>query len=182
MALFNNRKVFVFVLLLAGFIGFLVAGLQSGNFGPSQQPVVRQLPSIPVTLLASGSVVHSDTLLGQDFQLVNVWASWCGVCKAEHAFLNQLASAGVPIIGLNYRDKKAAAQNYLALGGDPYQHIMFDPKGQFGIELGVVGTPETYVVNREGEIVYKHFGLLNQTSWDARFAQYFSQEVDNHDS
>lgn len=177
MALFNNRKVFLFVFLLAGFIGFLVAGLQSDDFGPSSQPVVRQFPVMPVNVLNHEDIVQSDRFFEHDYQLVNVWASWCGVCKAEHPYLNQLASKGVPIIGVNYRDQKPAAQNYLALGGNPYQQVMFDPKGKLGIELGVVGTPETYVINRNGEIVYKHIGLINQDVWQARMAQYFAGDI-----
>tara|TARA_Y100001956_G_scaffold71682_1_gene76583 strand:+ start:8092 stop:8625 length:534 start_codon:yes stop_codon:yes gene_type:complete len=176
MALFNNRKVFLFIFLLAGFIGFLVAGLQSDEFGPSSQPIVRQFPSLPVSVFATDTLVQSDTLFIHDYQLVNVWASWCGVCKAEHSFLNQLASMGVPLIGLNYRDQKSSAQNYLAAKGNPYQQVMFDPKGALGIDLGIVGTPETYVVNRQGEIVYKHFGLLNQTAWKTHMAHYFESD------
>ncbi|WP_394145353.1 DsbE family thiol:disulfide interchange protein [Vibrio atypicus] len=177
MALFNNLKVFIFVLLLTAFIGFLVAGLQSESFGPKSQPVVRQFPTVQMELLDGTSLSNARSLFTEDYQLINVWASWCGVCKAEHPFLNQLAKQGVPIIGINYRDQTSSAHNYLGHGGNPYQQVIIDPKGKLGIELGVVGTPETYVVTKAGEIVYKHFGMLNQAAWDKHLAKYFEDKV-----
>lgn len=173
MALFRNRKILVFVLALAGFIGFLVAGLQANQFGPQQQPIVRYFPSIPVTLLSGEKKEQATLVMEHDFQLVNVWAPWCGVCKAEHSYLIQLAQQGVPMIGVNYRDHQSSANNYLGQYGNPYQHVLLDPQGKLGIELGVIGTPETYLVTQQGEIVYKHIGMLSPRVWQKHFAHYF---------
>lgn len=176
MALSSKHKITIFIIGLAGFIGFLVAGLNSQQFGPDTKPVVRQFPVMSVELLNSELPVNSTQLFSNDYQLVNVWASWCGICRQEHEYLNQLQQQGVTIVGLNYRDKRSGAVNYLGQLGNPYSKIIYDPKGMLSLDLGVVGTPETYLVTREGNIVYKHFGLLNERAWNKHFARYFEQE------
>lgn len=173
MALSSKRKITLFAIGLMGFIGFLIAGLNSQTFGPKSTPVVRTFPAMTVELLDNDSPAQSVQLFNHDYQLVNVWASWCGVCKQEHTYLNQLEQSGVPIIGLNYRDRRSGAQNYLGHLGNPYTNIMFDPKGKLALDLGVVGTPETYLVTKQGEIVYKHLGVLNERVWNKHFARYF---------
>lgn len=175
MALSSRHKITVFVIGLLGFIGFLIAGLSSKQFGPEAKSVVRQFPAMQVELLASRQLTDSLQLLSADYQLVNVWASWCGVCRQEHQYLNQLQQQGVPIVGLNYRDKRSGAVNYLGQLGNPYSTVMFDPKGKLSLDLGVIGTPETYLVTQDGQIVYKHSGVLSERSWNKHFARYFEQ-------
>lgn len=177
MAWSSKRKIGLFSALLLLFIGFLVAGLNNESFGPGSQPVVRQFPNLEVKLLADHTETQSQQLFTQDYQLVNVWASWCGVCKKEHAYLNQLEAQGIAIIGFNYRDRYSGAVNYLAQLGNPYRNVIYDPKGLLALELGVVGTPETYLVKQSGEIVYKHLGVLNERVWQKHFARFFTQEV-----
>ncbi len=177
MALFKNRKVFIFILLVVGFVGFLLAGLQSESNGNRSQTVVRTFPVVSTTLLNGQSIESANSLLDDEYQLVNVWASWCGICKSEHSYLMTLAQRGVPIIGLNYRDQQLAATGYLKDVGNPYDEIIYDPKGKLSIELGVVGTPETYLVNASGEVIYKHYGKLTEKAWQTRFARYFEQDM-----
>lgn len=177
MALFKNRKVFIFILLVIGLVGFLLAGLQSESNGNRSQTVVRTFPVVSTTLLSGQSIESVNSLLDNEYQLVNVWASWCGICKSEHSYLMTLAERGVPIIGLNYRDQQLAATGYLKDAGNPYDEIIYDPKGQLSIELGVVGTPETYLVNASGEVIYKHYGKLTEKAWQKRFARYFEQDA-----
>jgi len=175
MMLSSKHKITLFAAVLLSFIAFLVAGLNSQQFGPSSLPVVRQFPNQSVELLIADLKTKSNQLFQQEYQLVNVWASWCGVCRKEHAYLNQLEQQGIPIIGLNYRDRRSGALNYLGQLGNPYSDVIFDPKGVLSLDLGVVGTPETYLVNQGGEIVYKHLGVLNQQVWDKHFAHFFAQ-------
>ncbi len=177
MALFKNRKVFIFILLVIGLVGVLLAGLQSESNGNRSQTVVRTFPVVSTTLLSGQSIESASSLLDNEYQLVNVWASWCGICKSEHSYLMALAESGVPIIGLNYRDQQLAATGYLKDAGNPYDEIIYDPKGQLSIELGVVGTPETYLVNASGEVIYKHYGKLTEKAWQTRFARYFEQDA-----
>ena len=95
--------------------------------------------------------------------MVNVFASWCVPCRAEHPVLTHLArEKGVPLIGLNWKDGPEAARAFLAELGDPYERIGSDPGGRAGIDWGVYGVPETYVVDAAGNIRYKHVGPLSR--------------------
>ncbi|WP_194436002.1 DsbE family thiol:disulfide interchange protein [Vibrio fluminensis] len=170
---FSKHKVLIFILGLSVFIALLVVGVQAQRFGPQTQATVRQLPQQTVVTLVEQTELISQSLLNEEYQVLNVWASWCGICRAEHHFLNQIANQGVAVIGLNYRDARGSALNYLAELGNPYQSVIFDPSGKLSIDLGVIGTPETYLVTQEGNIVYKHSGLLDQQAWDKFFAAYF---------
>ncbi|MDN3631084.1 thiol:disulfide interchange protein [Vibrio lentus] len=107
------------------------------------------------------------------YQLVNVWASWCGICKTEHAFLLELQKEGIPIVGINYRDNPGAALNVLSNDGNPYSTVISDPQGKLALELGVIGTPETYLVDAEGQIVKKLLGVINESVWRKELAHYF---------
>ncbi|WP_117235155.1 DsbE family thiol:disulfide interchange protein [Vibrio maerlii] len=176
MALTKTHKIAMFVLALVSFILFLVVGLQSNQLGLQAEPTVRDFPNAEVELLTEQRVA-SNTLFDAPYQLVNVWASWCGYCKAEHPFLNQLAENGIAIVGLNYRDSRGAASRYLGSAGNPYTSVIFDSSGLFSIDLGVVGTPETYVVTREGQIAYKYSGALTGEVWQRHFVSFFEQEL-----
>ena len=105
--------------------------------------------------------LSSKDLKGQ-VSLVNVFASWCVECKAEHPILMDLARQGpVPIHGLNYKDKPDDAQAWLDDLGDPYTRTGADIKGRVAIDWGVYGVPETFIVDRQGRIAYKHIGAMN---------------------
>lgn len=93
-------------------------------------------------------------------KLLNIWASWCGPCRAEHPNIEALAAEGVVIHGLNYKDQPDNALAFLAELGDPYTLIGTDTTGRAAIEFGVYGVPETFVVNGDGMIVYKHVGPI----------------------
>jgi len=91
--------------------------------------------------------------------VLNVWASWCVACREEHPVLADLARSGIaPIFGLNYKDRRDDAVAWLKRFGDPYQLSLFDPDGRVGIDYGVYGVPETYVIDRQGVIRYKRIG------------------------
>ena len=97
--------------------------------------------------------------------LLNVWASWCVSCRAEHGLLNQVATSGeVDIIGLNYKDLPEDARAWLKQLGNPYARIAVDADGQVGIDWGVYGVPETFVIDGQGVIRHKHIGPLDLES------------------
>ncbi|RMD71764.1 MAG: DsbE family thiol:disulfide interchange protein, partial [Gammaproteobacteria bacterium] len=103
-----------------------------------------------------------EDLFGQ-VSLVNVWASWCVSCRAEHPLLVALSKTGrVAIYGIDYKDKREDALRWLELYGDPYVASAFDEDGRVAIEWGVYGTPETFVVDKGGIIRYKHVGPLTE--------------------
>lgn len=97
--------------------------------------------------------------------LLNVWATWCITCRVEHRYLDQLASDGVNIIGVNYKDDRDKALKWLQDLGNPYRFVLFDADGRFGLDLGVYGAPETYVIDAQGYIRYKKVGIVDDREW-----------------
>lgn len=111
-------------------------------------------------LKAPQNILRKSDLAGRVI-LLNVWASWCSGCRIEHPLLIQLARTNtVEIIGLNYKDERQAALGWLREFGDPYKVVGFDDKGRVGLDLGVYGVPETFVIDAKGIIRYKHIGPL----------------------
>lgn len=115
--------------------------------------------SLPALKLPE-QIVSNDDFKGQ-VTLFNVWATWCVACRHEHPLLMQLYKQGIPIYGLNYKDKRPAAKQWLQRFGDPYLVNAFDAEGRVGIDWGVYGTPETFVIDKQGVIRYKHIGPLS---------------------
>ena len=98
--------------------------------------------------------------------LVNVWATWCPTCKAEHAELIEIAEdTDLQLIGINYKDDRSDAIQWLAEFGNPFDRVLEDPRGDLGVELGVYGAPETFLLDRRGYIVYKRVGAITEQVW-----------------
>ncbi|QWE16190.1 DsbE family thiol:disulfide interchange protein [Polynucleobacter sp. AP-Nino-20-G2] len=155
---------FLFVIL----IGFLAVGL---NRDPHEVPsplIGKAAPAFTLPQLADPAKTFSpESLKGQPWVL-NVWASWCVACREEHPVLLELGKLQVaPIIGLDYKDKREDALAMLSRQGNPYVLSAFDANGRVGIDYGVYGVPETYVIDKAGIIRFKHIGpvtieILNQ--------------------
>ena len=141
--------------------GVLAAFLFVGLFrDPREVPsplVDRPAPEFSLaTLHAPGKVVSTSDYRGQVW-LLNVWASWCVSCRVEHPLLMELAKANVvPIVGLDYKDKDAEAKAWLEQHGNPYALSVVDADGRVGIDWGVYGVPETYVIGKDGRVRYRH--------------------------
>jgi cytochrome c biogenesis protein CcmG/thiol:disulfide interchange protein DsbE len=152
-----------FLVLLA----LLAAGLRHD---PRQLPsalIGRPAPTFDLPrLAASGERVSSGSLRGQVWVL-NVWASWCEPCRDEQPVLVDLAARRIaPVYGLNYKDDPQPAQQWLAEAGDPYTASLVDRSGQTGIDYGVYGVPETFVIDRAGIVRYRQAGPLTAASLD----------------
>ena len=114
----------------------------------------------------SRSIDSSD--LGDDY-IINVWASWCITCRVEHPYLMSLNKKGVPIIGLNYKDERNDALEWLSKFGNPYERIIHDYKGTLALDLGVTGAPETFLV-QNGKIIAHYQGEINESIWNEVFS------------
>ena len=141
--------------------GFLYVGL---GLNPNDVPsplVNKPAPQFELSQLhAAQQRVSGDEMLGKVW-LLNVWASWCVACRQEHPLLMQVARTGeVPIVGLNYKDGRSVAIKWLEDFGNPYVVSGFDEDGRVGVDFGVYGVPETYVIDKEGVIRHKHTGPI----------------------
>jgi len=140
-------------------IGFLAVGL---NLNPREVPsplVGKAAPAFSVPQLHdAGKSFAPQEMLGKVW-LLNVWASWCVSCREEHPVLVEFAKSGAaPLIGLNYKDKREDGQRWLARFGNPYLLSAFDADGRIGIDYGVYGVPETYLIDKAGVIRFKQIG------------------------
>lgn len=122
----------------------------------------------------SAELLTRADLIGKPF-LLNVWATWCPSCRHEHPYLLELEEKGIDIVGLNYKDESSAAIKWLDQLGDPYRFNVFDEKGTLGLDLGVYGAPETYVVDEQGIVRYRHVGVVDAKVWDTILSPYFSE-------
>jgi cytochrome c biogenesis protein CcmG/thiol:disulfide interchange protein DsbE len=157
---------------LFGFLALLWLLWRGLSNDPSLLPSV--LIDQPLPAFAAGTLhdpqrrVTPADLQGQ-ISLLNVWATWCPTCAAEHATLKALADRGVVIYGVNYKDDPAAARRWLQALGDPYRFNINDESGRIGIDLGVYGAPETFLLDAQGVIRYRHVGALDETVWQEQF-------------
>lgn len=137
----------------------------------------KPVPSFSLPTLADPDKPVSNEALPSEPYLLNVWATWCPTCKAEHAYLNSLAEQGVNIVGINYKDETGKAQRWLQELDDPYVFSVIDAEGRLGIDLGVFGAPETYLVDRSGVIRCKHIGDVNDRVWTQKLAPVYEALV-----
>ena len=136
---------------------------------PSQY-IGKRAPEFDLPALVDPSRRVSNTDLKGQVSLVNIWATWCVGCRAEHEFLNELAQQGeYPIYGINWRDHRPTALDWLSQLGNPYVKSGFDEDGRVGIDWGVYGAPETFLISAEGNVVYRFTGPLSWALWEQEF-------------
>jgi cytochrome c biogenesis protein CcmG/thiol:disulfide interchange protein DsbE len=156
--------------LFAALIGFFVVGLQKD---PSEipSPLIGK-PAPGFTLESLGELttrVGTADFAGRPW-LLNVWATWCGGCRQEHETLLEIAREGrVPMMGLDWRDDRALALQWLAQLGNPYVSVAFDPEGRTAIDWGVYGAPETFLIGANGRILHKQIGVMTPEIWRRDF-------------
>lgn len=142
-------------------VGFLFKGLFLNPRDVPSPLIGKPAPQFSLQRLDNPEIVFSPKeMLGQVWML-NAWASWCPSCVEEHPILVALAKTGiVPLVGLDYKDTRPEAQQWLDEGGNPYMVTVMDVDGRVGIDYGVYGVPETYVIDKYGIISYKHTGAI----------------------
>lgn len=149
------------LLVFASLVIFLAIGLR---LDPKEIPsplIGKQVPAFQLTQLHAPEKMISPADMAGQVWLLNIWGSWCGSCREEHPYLLDLFKLNaVPIVGLNYKDGRQDGIDWLRQFGNPYRVSAFDNDGRVGIDFGVYGVPETFVIDKRGVIRYKHIGPL----------------------
>ncbi|MFQ6022036.1 MAG: DsbE family thiol:disulfide interchange protein [Acidiferrobacterales bacterium] len=143
---------------------YALSQMESGELSPRRIPsplINKPFPDFTLPVLRDPDRQVSSAELRGRVYLLNVWASWCVACRIEHPVLMEIAKQDiVPIIGLDYKDKRVDGLAWLAEHGDPYKMSLVDNNGRVGIDLGVYGVPETFLVDKQGILRYKHIGPI----------------------
>ncbi len=167
----DRLKLFI-PLIVFIILGIIFYSMLSKDYNPQDLPsalVNKKVPVFSLENLHTGQVVTEKDLPKQAY-LMNIWATWCISCRVEHPFLNKLKAQGINIVGVDYKDDKAKALKWLKDLHDPYTMVIFDESGRLGLDLGVYGAPETFLVDAEGVIRYKHVGVVDEKVWQQDLA------------
>ena len=164
------------------FLGLALAfwlGLQ--REAPDELPSAlagRTAPALDLPPLGDLPAPGPEALTAPGLKLVNFWASWCAPCRAEHPTLTALAEKGVPIIGVNYKDQPANALGFLDELGNPYTAVGMDASGRTGIDWGLYGVPETFVIDGDGKVLLRYPGPITGGVYEDRFADVLGVTLD----
>lgn len=176
-----NKKILfiplVAFLLLAGVFATQLMKNSAGDDPTKLESVLvgKTVPEFRLEDLAEPGKLYDQSIFKGEPLLLNVWATWCPTCYAEHQYLNELAKQGVKIIGLNYKDQRDKATQWLNDLGNPYLISLFDGNGMLGLDLGVYGAPETFLIDANGVIRYRHVGDINSRNWQETLAPLYEK-------
>ncbi|MBU2869231.1 DsbE family thiol:disulfide interchange protein [Colwellia sp. E2M01] len=152
------------------------------SLNPQDMPsalVGKTLPNFELLTLKNKANKVTQTDVTGDIVLINVWATWCPTCKYEHPYLVDIAkNPQVTLYGLNYKDDRAAAQQWLKTYEDPYVFSIFDEEGTLGLDLGVYGAPETFVIDHKGIIRKRFAGAIDTRVWRTEFEPLIAQLIE----
>ncbi len=150
------------LVLFFALLGFLARGLQ---LDPSELPsplINQSAPEFSLPSLYDDAVSISPSQFDGEVWVLNVWASWCRACVTEHPVLERMGEIeGLTMVGLNYKDIRTDGQAWLKQYGNPFESVVFDQQGGAGIDWGVYGVPETFIMGKQGKIRYKHIGPIS---------------------
>ncbi len=149
------------LVIFAALVGFFIVGLSRDPREVPSPFIGKAAPAFQLEQLHDAKRGFTPADMKGQVWLLNVWASWCVSCRVEHPLLVEMARRKVaPIVGLNYKDKRDEGLQWLAKFGDPYTLSAFDVEGQVGIDYGVYGVPETFVIDKQGIVRYKQIGPI----------------------
>ena len=164
-----KNKLLLFSIGLVFMIIFIIfyKGLQNTNIYTPESKISYEIPLVSVELFNSNEIVSTKEIFNSDnYYLLNIWSSWCVPCRQEHSILMELTkNDNLNVIGINYKDTKKNAKNFLNELGNPYDEIIFDDKGTNAIEWGAYGVPETFLINKN-KIIKKYIGPLTNKSME----------------
>jgi len=166
----QSLRFLVPAVVFAALVGFFIVGLQRDPSEIRSPLIGKPAPAFALESLGDPSVrVGSADFPGRPW-LLNVWATWCGGCRQEHETLLAIAHENrVPLMGLNWRDERPLALQWLAQLGNPYVSVAFDPVGRTAIDWGVYGAPETFLIGADGKVLHKRIGVMTLEIWRNEF-------------
>ena len=155
---------------------FLAIGLRDGNHNVHPSSLMNKpFPKFVALTLIDERPTDNAELVDRP-RLVNVWASWCTACRDEHSIIEAIASnEAISVIGINYKDQRSDALDWLTELGNPFEYIIVDQDGRLGVDLGVYGAPETFLIDGSGIIRFKHVGALSNAVWKDEFLPLIEQ-------
>jgi cytochrome c biogenesis protein CcmG/thiol:disulfide interchange protein DsbE len=159
------------IVIFIGLFVFLAKSLFQPQTNIPSPLIGKPIPPFSLSELNSDTSLTDNDILG-NISLINVWATWCVGCDQEHGFLVELAAnqdIHIPIIGINWKDRDDLALRWLSKRGDPYTVVLSDPIGKTAIDFGVYGAPETFLIDEQGVIHYKHIGPLSREVFTINF-------------
>ena len=167
----NKRRVLTllvpFILFIVGAVLLATPLLKGSDPSKLDSALVGQaVPAFTLQDIFDQNKQYDASIFKGQKMLLNVWATWCPTCYAEHTYLNKLSNQGFYIVGMNYKDNREKAIRWLNDLHNPYQISLFDQNGMLGMDLGVYGAPETFLIDSNGIIQYRHVGDLNEKVWD----------------
>ncbi|MFT6987286.1 MAG: cytochrome c biogenesis protein CcmG/thiol:disulfide interchange protein DsbE [Psychromonas sp.] len=174
----NTRKIITLSAPLIIFFAlcfFLFKGLYSDPRKLDSALIGQSVPEFSLQDIYDPEKQYDASIFKKQKLLLNVWATWCPTCYAEHKFLNKLAEKGIYIVGMNYKDNRSKAIKWLTDLNDPYKISVFDKDGMLGLDLGVYGAPETFLIDSKGIIQYRHVGDLNAEVWRNELSDRFEK-------
>ncbi len=161
-----NRLLLLPLLLFLVLVGFLLVGLRRDPHEVPSPLINKSAPDFQLPQLQRAATTFSAKEMRGKVWLLNFWGTWCVACREEHPLLVQYAkSAVVPIYGVDYKDERAAALQWLDEFGNPYTLTAFDVDGRVSIDYGVYGAPESYLIDRSGVIRFKQIGPITEDVW-----------------
>jgi cytochrome c biogenesis protein CcmG/thiol:disulfide interchange protein DsbE len=161
-----NKLVLIPLVLFMGLVVFLLIGLQRDPHAVPSPLINRPAPDFKLSQLREPNKTFSPQEMRGKVWVLNFWGTWCVACRDEHPLLMQYAKTGaVPIYGVDYKDERAKAMQMLEEEGDPYVLSVSDPEGRVAIDYGVYGAPESYLIDRDGVIRFKHVGPITPDVW-----------------
>ena len=166
-------------LIFAAFV--VMAGIGMFREDPDGLPstlVGQMAPGVPAAGLEGFDAATPEMLASGQVTLVNFWASWCPPCRAEHPKLLEMEAAGIPIVGINFKDQQGTATKYLTEDDNPFIGVGFDPQGRTAIDWGVTAPPETFILNGAGEVLFRFAGPLVGSDYEQRFVPALQAAMD----
>ena len=161
----KKNIIYILLFFLSFFIIFvLYKSLNKENVYIPERVLNEKISNFSSKDLFSENIINSkDFILKNKYSLINIWASWCLPCRAEHEILMEISKdESIFLIGINYKERSANAKSFLHKVGDPFDIIFTDKDGTLSINLGAVGVPETYIVNSDQEIIKRYIGTLSE--------------------